>query len=81
MTLNQSERYNLVITCIVDHPKAMTLLRTARSRAQDMGGAWRAVFIETPEHLERIEDGSQQRILRLLTLAEQMGGGGSAFNL
>jgi two-component system sensor histidine kinase KdpD len=71
---NDSENYHLVVACVVDHPKAMALLRTARNRALDIGGRWRAVFIETPDHTARAEEGVQQRMLRLLTLAAQMGG-------
>ena len=64
----------LVITCIEDHPKAIMLLRTARKRAEDRGGKWRAVFIETPAHQRQVDNGSHERMLRLLTTAEQMGG-------
>ncbi len=66
--------YQLIIACLVDHPKAMTLLRTARTRALGMGSRWRAVFIETPEYGLRSEDGTLQRMRRLLTLAAEMGG-------
>jgi two-component system sensor histidine kinase KdpD len=71
---NGSDNYHLVVACVVDHPKAMALLRTARNRALDIGGKWRAVFIETPEHAARAEEGVPQRMQRLLALAVQMGG-------
>lgn len=64
---------NLIIACLEDHPKAVTLLRLAQKRAKDRGYQWRAVFVETPDHLKKIEDGPHQRMLQLLTLAEQMG--------
>jgi len=64
----------LVVACIKDHPKAMTLLRIARIRAQALHGRWRAVFVETPLHSGLVGSGPQERMLRLLTLAEQMGG-------
>jgi len=65
---------NLVIACIEDHPKAIKVLRIAQQRAQEKDGKWRAVFVETPAHLRQADDGSHERMLRLLTLAEQMGG-------
>ncbi len=65
---------HLVIACITDHPKAMALLRTARSRAQDLGVKWRAVYIEALTYSTPVEAGIQARMQRLLTLAKQMGG-------
>jgi two-component system sensor histidine kinase KdpD len=65
---------NLVVACIEDHPKAIMLLRTAKKRAQEKGIKWRAVFVETPAHLRQHDDGPHERTLRLLTMAEQMGG-------
>lgn len=63
---------SLIITCVTDHPKAMLLLRAARRQAQARGCHWRALFIETPAQLKQDEAASRQRMLRLLTLAEQM---------
>jgi two-component system sensor histidine kinase KdpD len=65
---------NLVLVLVEDHPKAILLLRTARKRAQERNGKWRAVFVETPLQHKHADDDSQERILRLLTMAEQMGG-------
>jgi len=65
---------NLIVACIEDHPKAAILLRIAHRRAQEKGMKWCAVFIETPTYLRQGDDGSRERVLRLLTLAEQMGG-------
>ncbi len=65
---------NLVLVLAEDHPKAILLLRTARKRAQERGGKWRAIFLETPSQHKHVEDDSHERILRLLTMAEQMGG-------
>lgn len=63
-----------VIACLTDHPKAIMLLRMARRRAQAMDASWRAVFIETPATQKQIDTGAHERMLRLLTMAEQMGG-------
>lgn len=73
MTLTLESSRNLVVVCLEDHPKAIIMLRLARQRAEERGLKWRAVFIETPAHL-RAEDAPHQRMLKLLTLAEQMGG-------
>lgn len=70
---------NLVIVLVEDHPKAILLLRMARKRAQERNCKWRAVFVETPAHHKQAENGSQQRILQLLTAAEQMGGESEQF--
>lgn len=64
---------DLVITCLADHPRAVILLRVARNLAVRNGGRWRAVFIEAPGQ-EGLNADAQERMLRLLTLAEQMGG-------
>ena len=64
----------LVVVCLDNHPKAIVLLRIARNRALSMNGHWRAVFIETPQHMRQSEDGAQERMLHLLTQARQMGG-------
>lgn len=64
---------NLVLAFVEDHPKAIVLLLTARKRALENGGKWRAVFVETPV-AGRHDDSRSERMLRLLTQAEQMGG-------
>lgn len=70
---NKPQKRDLVIACLADHPKAMILLRTARNRAAHIGGRWRIVFVETPA-LSNLNEEVQERMLRLLTLATQMGG-------
>ncbi len=69
-----SPRKNLIIVLVEDHPKAILLLRMARKRALERNCKWRAVYVETPSHIRAVEDGTQERILRLLTTAEQLGG-------
>lgn len=69
-----SPRKNLIIVLVEDHPKAVLLLRMARKRALERNCKWRAVYVETPARIRSLEDGTQERILRLLTTAEQLGG-------
>jgi len=64
----------LVIACMCDHPKALMLLRAARKRAQELGARWIALYVETPEQAIHADDGAQERMLHMLTLASQMGG-------
>jgi K+-sensing histidine kinase KdpD len=64
---------DLVITCIEDHPKAILLLLAAYRRAQEIGGRWRVVFIETPDHHKETDEQWNEHRLRLLTRAKQMG--------
>lgn len=64
---------HLIIAFVEDHPKAMVVLRTARRRAQERGGKWRAVCVETPLQAAGGEDGYHEHMLRLMTLAQQMG--------
>lgn len=65
---------NLVITFLVNHPKALVLLWTARKRAQEIGGVWRVVYIGTPDQQKTAHSASHEQILHLLTRAKQMGG-------
>lgn len=67
-------RKNLIIVLVEDHPKAILLLRMARKRATERNCKWRAVYVETPARLRNKDEGTQERILRLLTTAEQLGG-------
>lgn len=65
---------NLIIVCVEDHPKSIRMLRIARKRAQEKNGRWRAVFIENGIQNNGKHDSAHERMLRLMTLAEQMGG-------
>ncbi len=64
---------DLVVTFIVDHPKAILLLWTAHKRAEEIGGVWRVVYIETPTQQKRTYSARHAQILHLLTRAKQMG--------
>ena len=70
-TPDKAESTYLVITCLVDHPKAVALLRTARIRAQELNARWRAVYIQTPD--DERSDGTPGRMAQLMALAAQMG--------
>ncbi len=59
----------LIIACLEDHAKAIMVLHAARRRAQELRARWIAVHIEASSHPGR----EQERLLRILTLAEQMG--------
>jgi len=63
-----------VLAYIEDHPKAIMVLRAARARAQEKGYAWVAVYLETPAQATSADQSAHARMLRLLTLAQQMGG-------
>jgi len=64
---------DLVVTFLVNHPKAILLLWTARKRAAEIGGIWRVVYIDTPG-VERDQSRTrQEQTLHLLTRAKQMG--------
>ena len=69
-----SPRKNMIIVLVEDHPKAILLVHMARKRAQERNCKWRVVYVETPAHIRSNEDGTQERILRLMTTAEQLGG-------
>lgn len=64
---------DLVVTFLVSHPKANLLLWTARKRAQEIGGAWRVVYIETPGQQNAAYSVRYEQVLSLLTRAKQMG--------
>ena len=49
------------------------MLRIARNRALQIGGRWRIIFLETLTRTPHTNNGTQERMLRLLTLAAQMG--------
>ena len=66
-----SAKRDLVVTFIENHPKAILLLWTARKRAQEIGGRWRVIHIETPN--QKNEQSGHDQILHLLTHAKQMG--------
>lgn len=61
-----------IVVCIDAHPKTNVLLRAASNKAKEMGLEWIALYVETPEHYGRDRE-SRERILRFLTLAEEMG--------
>jgi len=68
-----SER-TMVIALVDAHPKSILLLHAARKRARDTGGSWGIVYIDVADSAEARDEASKGRLLRLCTLAEQMGG-------
>lgn len=58
--------------CIDAHPKTNVLLRAAANKANDLGVPWTVVYVEAPDHYVTDRE-SRERILRFLTLAEEMG--------
>jgi two-component system, OmpR family, sensor histidine kinase KdpD len=63
----------LILAWVENHPKSVILLHAARKRAREMGAKWRVIYVETPSHAVSV-DGAHEHMLRLLTLAMQMGG-------
>jgi two-component system sensor histidine kinase KdpD len=61
-----------VYVAIDGHPKAPVLLRAAANKARELGCNWTAIYVETPVH-ERLSHDAKTRILRHLTMAEEMG--------
>lgn len=62
-----------IIACISSHPKTGVLLQAARREADERAdGQWVALYIETPRHFDKSAE-YQERILRFLTQAEDMG--------
>jgi two-component system sensor histidine kinase KdpD len=62
-----------VLVCINDHPKSAVLLKAAANMAKLQQCSWEAIYVETTEHYQMSRE-ARGRILRLTTLAEQMGG-------
>jgi len=63
----------VVIACIDAHPKSLSLLRAASNKARELGVAWAAIYVETPDHHILSRD-ARERILRFTAMAEQLGG-------
>lgn len=61
-----------IAVCINENVKTPILLRAAQRKAADLQVPWVAIYIETP-HYHKLSDESRERLLRFMTLAEQMG--------
>ncbi len=70
----ESTPRNLVVALVDAHPKSILLLHAARKRAREINGEWCVVYVESNDNPESLDDAVQSRLLRLCTLAEQMGG-------
>ncbi|NBO17758.1 MAG: DUF4118 domain-containing protein [Proteobacteria bacterium] len=63
-----------VIAWLDHHPRSIILLNTARRYAREHNMAWCVAYVETPSALLNLDEGGPQTMLRLCTMAEQMGG-------
>lgn len=64
----------MVLAYLEDHPKILNVLRAARKHAQEQNAKWCAVYVETPRIAASDDIDAHERMLRQLTIAEQMGG-------
>ncbi|MDE3060724.1 MAG: DUF4118 domain-containing protein [Pseudomonadota bacterium] len=55
------------------HPRSILVLHTARRRAKQLGCRWCVAYVETPSTVSDPESEASGQMLRLCTLAEQMG--------
>lgn len=60
-----------VVAWLNRHPRSILVLHTARRRAKQLGCRWCVAYVETPA--SDPEGGASEHMLRLCTLAEQMG--------
>jgi two-component system, OmpR family, sensor histidine kinase KdpD len=72
INIQKPARRDLIVTFVTGHPKAILLLRSARKIAQEIGGQWRVVYVETPD--DQKQPAHYQQVLNLLSRAKQMGG-------
>lgn len=63
---------NTIAVCLGAHSKSSILIRAAAHRAKDLGATWKVIYVETPHHYGQ-GDKQREKILELLTLAEQLG--------
>lgn len=62
-----------IVAWLDSHPKAITILHTARRRARERNCNWCVVSVQSYPSLPIMEDDDGELMLRLCTLAEQMG--------
>lgn len=62
-----------VVAWLDSHPKAISILHIARRRARERECAWCVIFVQSSSKLPVLEDDTGEYMLRLCTLAEQMG--------
>ncbi|WP_421781203.1 ATP-binding protein [Kiloniella litopenaei] len=67
-----NKKYQILV-CIDTHPKSNVLLRAAANKSKETGIPWGVLYVETPQHFT-LERDARERILRFLTVAEEMGG-------
>ena len=62
-----------LLVAIGPEPDSETLVRATLRLATQLDVPWHAVYVETP-HLQRLAESARQRVLRVLKLAEDLGG-------
>src|SRR5688572_10289400 len=63
-----------VVGWVEDHPKSMLLLRACRRRAAELNTGWALLYVQTTSSSSPGEEGAHERVMRLLSLAEETGG-------
>ncbi len=61
-----------ILVCISSHPLGERLIRAGRKLSDDLDAEWIVAFVETPGHIHMPSE-NQERIVRNLSLAEQLG--------
>ncbi|NMB55703.1 MAG: sensor histidine kinase KdpD [Leptolinea sp.] len=61
-----------ILVCISSHPLGERLIRAGRKLSDDLDAQWIVAFVETPGHTHMPSE-NQERIVRNLSLAEQLG--------
>jgi two-component system sensor histidine kinase KdpD len=61
-----------IMVCISPSSSGSRLVRTARRLATQLGSAWFAVYVETPDTI-RLSPAEQERLMATLRLADEMG--------
>lgn len=62
-----------LLACISPGTLGERLVRTARQLAEALHAEWYALYVQTPDHA-RLSPAQQERVARLLRLAEELGG-------
>lgn len=71
-TYSELSEQQSIAVCINTHAECPKLIRLAKDKADNLNVPWVVIYIETPEH-STTKHADQEKILRYLTMAEQMG--------
>ncbi len=61
-----------LLACVGPEPGAEKLVRSTARLAKQLEVEWHAVYVETPK-LQRLPEAQRERVLRVLTLAQELG--------